>query len=79
MVYDYLENQILILLKDKNASYAFPLNSKEIGESLNITPSYIRKKIKKMEDDGLIGVRKGSGGGYFLIERSRMIDEDNNR
>lgn len=61
-----LHLQILGLLKRKNADYANPVISDDMGKELNITPSYIRKKIQLLLEEGVVGVRRGKGGGYYL-------------
>ncbi|MFW5962093.1 MAG: Rrf2 family transcriptional regulator [bacterium] len=67
---DYLLEQIVFFLKEGKASYASPINSDEIGKKFNITPSYVRKKIKKLKNNKVIGVRRGVGGGYFILNES---------
>lgn len=67
---------IMELLKEKKTSYASPMSSDEIGLSLNVTPSYIRKKVNILKENGLIGVRKGPGGGYFIKEG--MVNDESN-
>lgn len=62
-----LHSEILHLLGKKAASYAWPINSQEIGETLQVTPSYIRSQLSQLVKDGRIGVRRGNGGGYYLI------------
>lgn len=61
-----LHYQILGLLKRKKADYANPVISEDMGRELNITPSYIRKKIQILLEEGVVGVRRGKGGGYYL-------------
>lgn len=61
-----LHYQILGLLRRKKADYANPVISDDMGQELNITPSYIRKKIQLLLEEGMVGVRRGKGGGYYL-------------
>lgn len=64
----YLQDEILKVLKASNASYRKPISSYQIAEQLNITPSYIRQTINKLKKIKYVGVRRGSGGGFFLRE-----------
>lgn len=61
-----LHQEILFLLRESNASYANPITSKELGNKLKVTPSYIRGQIQVLIKMNLVGVRKGRGGGYYL-------------
>lgn len=63
----WIQKEIINLLTAKSTTYAQPLTSQEIGEALNITPSYIRKQMKILFNLGFVQVRNGRGGGYFLI------------
>ena len=62
----YVQQEILGVLKRAGASYANPVPSAKISASLNVTPSYVREQGKALFDEGLIRVRRGPGGGYFL-------------
>ncbi len=62
-----IQKEIIRLLQKKGATYAHPLKSKEMGEKLNVTPSYIREQAKILEKKGVIAVRRGPGGGYFFL------------
>ncbi len=62
-----IQREIIRLLQNKGATYAHPLKSKEMGEKLNVTPSYIREQAKLLEKKGVIAVRRGPGGGYFFL------------
>lgn len=61
-----LHEEILKILRSKNSSYARPMTSREIGARLNITPCYIRRQLGVLINYRLVGVRRGSGGGYYL-------------
>ena len=62
-----LHQEVLILLAREQASYAQPINSEGIGRALNITPSYIRSQLSALVREKRIGVRRGNGGGYYMI------------
>jgi DNA-binding IscR family transcriptional regulator len=55
------------VLQDSKACYSRPVNSFEIAKLLNITPSYIRGSVTPLKKQNIIGVRRGSGGGFFLL------------
>lgn len=61
-----LQDEIIKVLKESKASYRSPLSSYELAERLNITASYIRQNIIKLKKIKYVGVRRGSGGGFFL-------------
>ena len=61
-----LHKEIFFLLSKKAASYAWPMNSQEIGEMLQVTPSYVRSQLSQLVKQGAIGVRRGNGGGYYI-------------
>lgn len=62
-----LHQEVFLLLTRKATSYAYPLNSQEIGEILKVTPSYVRSQLSQLVKDNLVGVRRGNGGGYYVI------------
>ena len=64
----YLQEEILKILQRAGARYSRPLNSFELAKHLNITPSYIRQTIVALKKNHRVGVRRGSGGGFFLRE-----------
>ncbi|HMM19542.1 MAG TPA: Rrf2 family transcriptional regulator [Selenomonadales bacterium] len=55
------------LLTEKATSYAQPMTSKEIGEILKVTPSYVRAQLSMLVKDCRVRVRRGNGGGYYVI------------
>lgn len=61
-----IHEEILKLLRKNKATYACPVSSEEMGEFLNVTPSYIREQIRVLQNLNLIGVRRGRGGGYYI-------------
>lgn len=61
-----IQKEIIKVLSIKGASYALPVTSGELGETLNVTPSYIREQAKVLERRGVLAVRRGPGGGYFI-------------
>lgn len=71
-----LHYEIVRLLTQKETSYAWPMNSCEIGEALQVTPSYIRSQLSRLVKEGRIGVRRGNGGGYYLIKEGTQLYGD---
>ena len=61
-----LHKEILRILEEKDSSYARPVRSQEIGEALNVSPSYVREMTTILQDRGLVRVRRGRGGGYYI-------------
>lgn len=72
-----LQYQILELLAKGKATYAEPVVSRILGTHLNITPSYIRRKMRPLQEKGIVGVRRGKGGGYYLKENYRVMLKKN--
>ncbi|GMB01696.1 hypothetical protein [Pelosinus sp. IPA-1] len=70
-MYNYLQEEVFKLLDRHTASYAKPLNSKEIGEILKVTPSYIRSQLSQLVKVRRVGVRRGNGGGYYVMQEGR--------
>jgi len=66
----YIQEEILGVIIKAKTSYANPVSSEEISRSLNVAPSYVREQSKALQDGGLIQVRRGPGGGYF-VSRAR--------
>ncbi|WP_418791016.1 Rrf2 family transcriptional regulator [Phosphitispora sp. TUW77] len=62
----YIQQEIMGILRRADASYANPVSSAQISKALNVTPSYVREQGKFLCDGGLVQVRRGPGGGYFL-------------
>jgi DNA-binding IscR family transcriptional regulator len=69
---DDLHAEIFKLLVRYETSYAKPMNSQEIGALLKVTPSYIRSQLSQFVKTKLVGVRRGNGGGYYLITEERQ-------
>ncbi|HHV94527.1 MAG TPA: AsnC family transcriptional regulator [Firmicutes bacterium] len=61
-----LHKEILRVLIEKDSSYARPVRSQEIGEALNVSPSYVREMTTLLQDRDLVRVRRGRGGGYYI-------------
>lgn len=61
-----LHQEIVLLLHKKATSYAWPMNSREIGDMLQVTPSYVRSQLSQLVKEGVIAVRRGNGGGYYI-------------
>lgn len=68
---NYLHEEVLKLLAQKETSYAKPMNSQEIGEILKVTPSYIRSQLSQQVKMKRVGVRRGNGGGYYVMQEER--------
>lgn len=64
--FSFLQQEILRILKEKNSTYSHPLTSFELSRYLNVTASYIRYNLLKLEKLNLVGARHGRGGGFFL-------------
>lgn len=62
-----IQREILKLLKSENATYANPISSSHLGEVLKVTPSYVREQIQELLKLRYVEVRKGRGGGYYLL------------
>ncbi|MDA8233886.1 MAG: Rrf2 family transcriptional regulator [Clostridia bacterium] len=62
----YIQEEIIGILQRVQATYAYPVSSEEISKELNVTSSYIREQTKILRLEGLVQVRRGPGGGYFL-------------
>lgn len=69
----FLQQEIVNILVKCDADYARPVNSKELGETLRVSPSYIREQVKDLLESKLISVRRGPGGGYFLNQRWKKM------
>ncbi len=65
---NYLHEEVLELLAQHETSYAKPMNSQEIGGILKVTPSYIRSQLSQLAKIRRVGVRRGNGGGYYLMK-----------
>jgi DNA-binding IscR family transcriptional regulator len=61
-----IHEEILRILKQKDSSYACPVRSQEIGDALNVSPSYVREMTALLQGLDLVRVRRGRGGGYYL-------------
>ena len=61
-----IHQEIYRLLKKKDTSYANPLSSLFLGRALNVSASYVREQAHAMLVKGIIQVRRGPGGGYFI-------------
>ncbi|MEW6045231.1 MAG: Rrf2 family transcriptional regulator [Bacillota bacterium] len=62
-----LQRYILAYLEDVNASYAQPVRSVELARQFNITDSYARGQARALVLKGLVAVRGGPKGGYYLV------------
>lgn len=71
-MYNHLHREVLKLLFHHETSYAKPMNSQQIGQMLKVTPSYIRSQLAQLVKINLVGVRRGIGGGYYMIEEEKQ-------
>jgi DNA-binding IscR family transcriptional regulator len=62
----FLQEEIMRVLREREARYSNPVSSYELAQRINITPSYIRQNIIKLKKLNVVGVRRGGGGGFFL-------------
>lgn len=62
-----LQRYILAYLRSVNASYARPVRSAELAQQFNITDSYAREQTRPLVVRGLVAVRGGPKGGYYLV------------
>ena len=65
---NYLHEEVFKLLVQQETSYAKPMNSQDIGERLKVTPSYIRSQVSQLVKIRRVGVRRGNGGGYYVMK-----------
>jgi DNA-binding IscR family transcriptional regulator len=75
---NYLHEEVYKLLAQQETSYAKPMNSKEIGEILKVTPSYIRSQLSQLVKRKQVGVRRGNGGGYYLMKEEMQQHASHN-
>jgi DNA-binding IscR family transcriptional regulator len=67
---------ILVLLykyKSDYDCYGKVLSSDYIAGSINVNPVVVRREIKILKDQGLLGVKKGKEGGFYLKEDPSKI------
>jgi DNA-binding IscR family transcriptional regulator len=64
---DGILEEIVTLLSRRGTSYARPATSVEIGRELNVSPSYVRECSSRLRAEHLVGVRRGPGGGYYVV------------
>lgn len=67
-----LHQEIISLLGKEKSSYAAPVNSEYLGQKLRISPSYVRTQMCSLIKAKLVAVRRGNGGGYYLIGGENM-------
>jgi DNA-binding IscR family transcriptional regulator len=65
--FTFLQQEIVKILTTDNATYSHPMTSDELSHRLNVTASYIRQTMMKLQKMNVVGVRHGSGGGFFLL------------
>ncbi len=68
-----LHHEVFQLLTRHATSYSQPMNSREIGELLKVTPSYVRSQLSQLVKERLVGVRRGNGGGYYIIREDASV------
>ena len=67
-----LHEELISLLRKEKSSYAAPVNSEYIGQKLRISPSYVRTQMCCLIKNKQAAVRRGNGGGYYLIEGGKV-------
>lgn len=63
-----LKELILQYLRERHATYATPVRSEELAKAFRICTTYAREQAGALAREGLVGVRAGRGGGYYLPE-----------
>jgi DNA-binding IscR family transcriptional regulator len=71
-----LHQEMLLLLLRHDSSYAKPMKSQEIGATLKVTPSYVRGQLSLLVQKQVVGVRRGNGGGYYVIRGAEAYNDD---
>lgn len=61
-----LQRLILEYVKSRSASYVKPVPSSEIALALRISWTYAREQAHELVKRGMLEVRVGPGGGYYL-------------
>ncbi len=61
-----IRGEIIRILEREESTYARPVKSEDIGSILNVSASYVREITKELQALGLVGARRGRGGGYYL-------------
>ncbi len=61
-----LQRLILEYVKNRSASYVQPVPSSEIALALRISWTYAREQAHELVKRGMLEVRVGPGGGYYL-------------
>jgi biotin operon repressor len=68
-----IQESLLTLLKERHATYAHPVNSQTLSEVLNITPSYVREQMSELQKEGIVSVRRGPKGGYYIMTTENTL------
>lgn len=66
------EQAICIMLMLYYQDRRIYLNSKEISERLDISPTYLKKIMRKLVVSNIVKANTGAGGGYKYIEGKRI-------
>jgi predicted transcriptional regulator len=66
-----LEENILEILQVERTDYAHPMTSEELGKRLQLNPAYVRERMMSLIKKGLVQVRRGPGGGYYICDRNK--------
>lgn len=65
---DMIQDLILEYLRKRSATYSRPVPSRDIADALHICWSYARARTRELVERGMVAVRGGPGGGYYLLE-----------
>jgi len=50
-----------------------PIRSSDLAKKSSVPPAYVSKVMRRLEDAGLVGSRKGRGGGFWLARPPEEI------
>lgn len=64
-----LQRLILAHVVARNARFTHPVNSRDLAQAFNVCPSYAREQARQLVRHGLLEVRPGRKGGYYLSNR----------
>lgn len=61
-----LLREALRILRSRGSSYANPVPAKDLASELRVDVSYLKDQMRHLKDQGVVQVRRGPGGGYYL-------------
>ncbi len=67
---------ILVLVYKYRAEYEScnkVISSDYIASSINVNPVVVRREVKVLKEQGILGVRKGKEGGFYLLKDASEI------